>query len=141
MAFNYRVMVTGSRTWEDEFVIHHELDQIGWTCDWNLTVIHGACPSGADWHAARWCADVAKMGVIQETYPADWRSSAGFDPSAGFKRNELMVSMGADRLLAFIDPCDKLGCPERGKHGSHGAMHCLRRAERAGIHVQRWGFQ
>lgn len=115
-----RVLVTGSRTWTDLAAIETALlEQIG--PDGDLpTLIHGACPSGADRVASR-IAD--RWGWDLEPHPADW---AAHGKAAGFRRNAEMVAAGADVCLAFI----------RG--GSRGASHCAGLAARAGIPTSRW---
>jgi hypothetical protein len=49
-----------------------------------------------------------------------------------------MVSLGADRCLAFIGPCTSPRCRKAGPHPSHGASGCADLAEAAGIPVRRW---
>lgn len=100
-----------------------------------FTLVHGDCPTGADaladTVARSWGAEV-------EPHPALWRPYGKYDPTAGFKRNSLMVAKGADVCLAFIGRCNKIGCPDRGLHGSHGATHCADLAEAAGIRTVRY---
>jgi len=129
----YRILITGSRTWSDEQAIRDALATlITQHGPEQVTVIHGACPRGADALAdriaSRW------PGVTIERHPADWQVGRG----AGFARNAEMVRLGADVLLAFIDPCTSLHCRKGGRHGSHGAIHCARLARLAGIEVRRW---
>jgi hypothetical protein len=93
-----------------------------------LVVVHGACPRGADAHAAQWAAVAGQFttSVQAEAHPADWRPGGTLDRGAGFRRNTAMVALGADACLAFI------------KDGSRGASHTARLAEQAGIPVRRW---
>ena len=138
MAFHHRVIVTGSRSWTDSAAVRTALDKLGWEHDWQLTVVHGACPTGADAIAAAWCREVADKGVIEETHPAtaeDWSRQGA---AAGPTRNTRMVALGADVCLAFIAPCGTPSCHPPRLHGSHGATHCAARAEAAGIPTRRW---
>jgi hypothetical protein len=126
----FRVLVTGSRDWDDYQTIADALDGIGadpaaFRSD-TLVVVHGACPSGADAMASTWVRSYlpASAGhVAEERHPADWEAHG---KGAGFRRNAQMVAASADRCLAFI------------KDGSRGASHCARLAEAAGILTRRW---
>ena len=88
MSKSYRVLVTGSREWDDLETIYKTLYE-AWTnrpegCI--FTVVHGACPRGADQIAAQWLiamnrnpADYSDVhcneeGVypLEESHPADW---------------------------------------------------------------------
>lgn len=121
-----------------------------------LTVVHGGCLSGADYFAnawARWHSDNATHVARPEVHPARWDApcgpkcrpghrlpptpqtissrtdlSPGWDvcPRAGMYRNELMVELGADLVLAFIADY------------SRGATGCAWIAERAGLRVVRF---
>ncbi|MEU1309467.1 SLOG family protein [Streptomyces cinnamoneus] len=124
----YRVLVTGSRDWDDPERVRFELNSIydalispGQT----MTVVHGACPTGADRHAHQWCADRQRFGgpVIEEQHPATWLTHSR---AAGPLRNKHMVDLGADLCLAFI------------RAGSRGATHCARLAEAADIPIRRY---
>jgi hypothetical protein len=95
---------------ETQFRLHR------WTVD-EVTVVHGDCPTGADYLAHEWCI---RQGVHTEPHPADW---ARYGKSAGPMRNQEMVNAGADVCLAFI------------LNESRGATHCMRRALAAGIPV------
>lgn len=111
-----RVLITGSRTWTNEKVIHWEilklLRQFGLT---QVELIHGACPKGADAIADRF-ALLAGIPVVR--HPADWHT---FGKSAGYRRNAAMVKAGADYCFAFI------------KGGSPGATMTAKIAADAGI--------
>jgi len=121
LAAAVRVLVTGSRTWDDEAVIRTALrEAFAVTAPGEEFVIaHGACPRGADEIADR---IGRRMGWTVERHPADWATVRG----AGFRRNSLMVKLGADVCLAFI------------RDGSRGASHCAQAARQAGIPVRRY---
>jgi hypothetical protein len=118
----YRVLVTGSRDWDDVETIWHALADAlrDIPIDRETVIVHGACPRGADWHADRWAT---KYGATIERHPANWGLEG---KRAGFIRNARMVNLGADLCLAFI------------RNGSRGASHTARLAEGAGIPVRRW---
>lgn len=111
-----RILVTGSRTWDDAEIIEGALrpfvEQVGAE---NVTVVHGACPHGADALAHR---IARRLGMAPEPHPADWRRHG---KRAGFLRNKAMVALGADACLAFI------------RDGSRGATHTADLAEAANI--------
>jgi hypothetical protein len=94
-------------------------------------LVHGAAP-GADTMAAEiW----TRGGLSVEAHPADWdrpcdtscyhrpreKNGRSYCPLAGHYRNQHMVDLGADLLLAFPMP------------GSRGTWDCLRRAKVAEI--------
>lgn len=127
----YRVLVTGSRTWTDESKIKDALLEVrallGSPPCSQITIVHGKCPRGAD----RIAVQVAEaLGMDQEPHPADWLK---YGKSAGFKRNREMVEAGADYCLAFVRRCLGNACTRRDEHGTHGAMHCSVLARRSGI--------
>ena len=125
----YRVLVTGSRTWNDRELIRDTLDAL-LAEHGTLTVVHGAASTGADTTAQGWALDRRHQSsygaVTPEPHPADWRR---YGRAAGFRRNAAVVALGADLCLAFI------------RNGSHGATHCADLAERAGIPVRRFTEQ
>ena len=117
----FRLLITGSRDWQDEEAIRFEIAGMTMLHP-GLVIVHGACPKGADAMAAKAAADT---GVRQEPHPANWRPGGKLDRSAGFRRNAEMVALGADACIAWI------------KDGSRGATHCADLAEKAGIPVMR----
>jgi len=123
---SYRVLVTGSREWDDDPLLCMRLAMAvqepgcGVRSS-NVVIVHGACPRGADKTADVWAHN---HGIRTEPHPADW---AGYGKQAGFIRNAEMVSLGADLFLAFY----KQGA------GNRGTDHCARLAENAGIPVRR----
>jgi YspA, cpYpsA-related SLOG family len=135
MTGTYRILVTGSRTWDDGPAVWEALEAIH-PGGRDLIVVHGACPWGADSHAAWWArVHGAAGGITGEPHPADWNAHG---KRAGFIRNAEMVSLGANVCLAFLMPCTDPKCRRKEPHGSHGASHCAALAEKAGIPVRRF---
>lgn len=134
----FRILITGSRTWQDKDFIWSVLDLVAAELG-DVTIVHGACPEGADAMAQGWVRHqlVSGGGVVvrAERHPADWQHHGR---AAGFRRNEEMVRLGADLCLAFLAECTKDGCPKPEPHGLHGASHCADLAERAGIETRRF---
>lgn len=130
-----RILVTGSRDWDDARVITHALYGV-----WReareskrlITLVHGACPTGADQLADEIWTNQAPEHAI-ERHPADWSKGR----KAGPERNAEMVALGADLCLAFIGPCTSPRCKRTDRHDSHGATGCADLAEAAGIPTRR----
>ncbi|MFI8237623.1 SLOG family protein [Streptomyces sp. NPDC085866] len=118
-----KILVTGSRTWLDirtlERAIFRELYEMK-CAPGDAVLIHGACPTGADFLADRYAK---RLGMHIARYPAEWLR---YGKGAGFRRNAEMVKADPDVCLAFI----------RG--GSKGATMTADLAERAGIPVRRF---
>ena len=85
-----------------------------------IVIVTGGCPTGADRMAEEWAH---RAGVEVEVWLADW---AAYGRAAGPIRNGRMVAAGARYCLAFP------------LQGSRGTEDCIRRAEAAGIPVQRF---
>jgi hypothetical protein len=124
-----RVLVTGSRTWNNITTVDdalldtwHDTIQL-YGPHALMQVVHGACPSGADSHAAAWVTRQDGQLVSAEAHPADWEAHGRV---AGPRRNAAMVSAGADICLAFIH------------NGSRGASHTAALAEKAAIPTRRF---
>jgi len=132
-----RVLVTGSRDWDDRDAIYRALHVevmekfgrkgydddghfVDWLCPDNLTLVHGDCPTGADRIADDWALS---HWIHVERHPAEWKK---FGKPAGFIRNKEMVERGADLCLAFI------------KNNSRGAGMTADLAEKAGIKTLRY---
>ena len=119
-----RILITGSRSWEDRAVIRDAL-RAAWIDHGrpaDAVLVSGACPRGADRIAENvWAAN----GLAIERHPANWKpDGTTLDRSAGFRRNADMVALGADLCLAFI------------RAGSRGASHTARLAGAAGIETR-----
>lgn len=136
-----RILITGSRTWTNQSIIRNALTiaRISRTGpNRRLVVVHGAAP-GADTIAA----DLAEqVGLAVEAHPADWdtchprcrlghrrhrRGGGDYCPTAGHRRNQAMVDLGAAACLAF--PVGE----------ARGTRHCMERAAAAGIPVLDYG--
>lgn len=128
-----RVLITGSRDWSDylavyrvlnsvcdEFGLNYPPDEYGNTMPdpRKITVVHGACPQGADFWADQWCIG---SFFLAERHPADWET---YGKRAGFVRNAEMVNLGADLCLAFI------------RNNSKGASMTRDLATKAGIETR-----
>ncbi|MFI9194107.1 SLOG family protein [Streptomyces californicus] len=129
MSSPYRVLVTGSRDWDNEQAVRHAIVAAvleNAPQDAPVVLVHGGCPRGADTHAATWAALAAADGrrpVTAEAHPANWEKHG---KAAGFRRNAHMVQLGADICLAFI------------RNSSRGASHTAALAEKAGIPTRRF---
>lgn len=116
-----RLLVTGSQKWIRVDTI--ELALLAETIDIpprGVTLVHGACPDGADQIADEFA--VARGWDI-ERHPADWSRHGR---AAGQIRNQRMVKSGVDVCLAFI------------REKSPGASTTLRKAHREGIYTVVW---
>ena len=116
-----RILVTGSRTWTNQLTITEALWD-GWIDLGRVptTLVHGACPTGADAIADMvWATNQYPV----EQHPAKWTEHG---KRAGYVRNALMVALGADLCLAFI------------KDESKGATMTAELAEQAGIETRRF---
>jgi hypothetical protein len=115
-----RILVTGSRDWDDEVPVRAALlDAITGTPGPHV-VVHGACPTGGDAIADR---IATHLGLPVERHPAQWRR---YGRSAGYRRNAAMVALGADICLAFI------------RDTSPGASMTARLAAEARIPIRRF---
>lgn len=115
-----RILITGSRAWLDSESIEAWLIQKvhEYTIDeCKVTLVSGHCPTGVDKLGE---LIAKKLGWNIELHPADWNK---YGKSAGFKRNQVMVDLGADMVLAFI------------KDESKGASHTASAAINAGLYT------
>lgn len=126
-----RVLVTGSRKWQQPLTIWLELYALGIRAygDYDgghfLTVVHGNAATGADRMAQQWAQQAQyelwkPVIIMEEPHPADWKIGR----QAGIWRNQYMVDRGADLCLAFI------------RDNSPGATHCATAAQAAGIETR-----
>jgi len=92
-----RVIVTGSREWNDRGRIANRLALLPLCYPGAIiTIVHGNA-RGADRLAAE---EAYKLGLLVEPHNADWESVG---KQAGFIRNEEMAKEGADLCIAFWD--------------------------------------
>lgn len=121
-----RLLITGSRQWIDSGLLIGEttiaIGELWWRSHQPVTVVHGACPSGADRMASEFIKSLRLDAVREEPHPAAWHE---FGKSAGYRRNAEMVKLGADLCLAFIVPGQ-----------SRGTEHTANLARAAGIPVR-----
>lgn len=118
-----RVLVCGGRDYPDRHAVWRELDRLCEADDAHplgkvaLTIIHGACRTGADRWADEWA--VINWSKFEE-FPADWDR---YGRAAGPIRNQRMLDQGKpDLVLAFP--------------GGAGTRDMIARALRAGVRVE-----
>lgn len=109
-----RIMVTGSRNWEDVDAIRNALRQVSAE---HVILMHGDC-SGTD----RIAAKIARheLGWEVQAYPANWKEHG---KAAGPIRNHQMLSMGPELVIAFPSA------------SSRGTQDAIRQARLLGIEV------
>jgi len=136
-----RILVTGSRSWNDRQTIAQALRDAAEDIEHmsDVLVVHGDA-LGAD----RLAAGVAEqMGMQTEAHPANWdscgpdcnpkhlryrRDGKAYCPRVGFIRNSEMVKLGADICLAF------------NRNSSKGTDMCAKLAKASGIPVKHYMF-
>lgn len=126
-----RVLVTGSRNWEN---VDGVIDALREYAVPGNTLVSGHCPRGADL-IAEW-AWTKHLGMPQESlvlFPADWEN---LGPTAGNERNIEMLESGIDLVLAFMANCRKRTCRRKEAHVSHGTAHCVFEAMQRNIKVK-----
>lgn len=108
-----RIVVTGGRNYEDKLTVHLTLSRLHATAGIS-ELAHGACPTGADSHAASWARGA---GIPEQPFHPDWRR---LGKKAGPIRNARMLEeFKPDLVVAFP--------------GGRGTTDCLNRAEAMGI--------
>jgi hypothetical protein len=123
-----RIMVTGSRNHTDRNKIRNalEVEYLQETAIFGrgIVVVHGGA-SGADSIADAWAKEQKAKGrrVEVEVHPANWKHHGR---AAGPMRNQHMVNLGANVVLAF--PIGK----------SPGTRHAMNAARIAGIKVREY---
>jgi hypothetical protein len=95
-----RVLVTGSRDWENAQLIYETMLGIHIKAESQPVLVSGHCPTGADAIAEQ---IAVYLSWPVERHPAKWEQPDGsIDKRAGFVRNKEMVDAGADICIAFI---------------------------------------
>lgn len=122
----YRVIVTGSREFDDFRVVDDALyevwhQNVGYQSGDKITIIQGGA-RGADALARQSAAGNPDVAIL-ENYPADWDKHG---KAAGPIRNQEMADSGADLVLAFY----KFGAKNKG------TRDMVARAHKAGIEVK-----
>jgi hypothetical protein len=139
----YRILVTGSREFDAAPLLAYRLGLAvgyGLTRGMQVTVMHGACDTGADKLADGLAR--AHEGITVDPRPAGWkapcrpeckpghrktrRDGSDYCPAAGNYRNQEMVDTHPDVVLAFY---------KRGA-ANIGTSDCVRRAKASAILVQ-----
>lgn len=116
-----RLLITGSRNWDDVRTIRDVLSRYSAQHpDEDITLVSGACPTGADAHCER---IGAALGFAIERHPAEWER---LGKRAGFVRNAEMVALGADDCIAFH------------RDNSGGTGHTINLCAKAGIPVMQY---
>lgn len=111
-----RIIVTGGRDYRGYDNYRRVLDVLTEYVDRYPTIIEGGA-TGADALAQR---AALHMRYASETYSADW---SGLGKVAGVIRNQKMIDLGADLVIAFP--------------GGRGTADMVRKAHVAGIPVRR----
>jgi hypothetical protein len=114
----FRLLVTGSRTWDDPRTVEQALPVILTRHPVGVLLVHGACPRGADAIAAAYATRTP--GYQIEAHPADWDR---YGRAAGHRRNAEMIALGADGCVAFC------------RDTSPGSTATVRLAQAAGIPI------
>lgn len=121
----FRILVTGSRDWPSGHVVQEAIISLkeDYPFYWDdVVIVHGDCPTGADAMAQEFCDT---FYINFERHPADW---SAFGKFAGPKRNQEMVDLGADVVLAFP------------LANSRGTLGCMKMAKDAGLRVLKVGL-
>jgi len=91
---SFRIIVTGSRDWDDPETVLDALDS--YLVHDDVVLLHGGAESGVDPVVDRYAR---QLGWEVKPYPANWDLFRGL---AGQMRNLEMVVDGADACLAFV---------------------------------------
>jgi hypothetical protein len=113
-----KVAVTGGRSFSAREVVYLALSRAN-KRERITFVLHGACPSGVDAHAAAWAMDHGVEHSVR-TYAADWDK---YGKAAGPIRNrEMLTTEKPDLVLVFP--------------GGRGTRDCELQARKLGLNVE-----
>jgi hypothetical protein len=126
-----RLLVTGSRSWDDVLFIERVL-KVMHDYDPEALMVSGNCPKGVDLICET--AWEGFGGEVERVPVTDWYPNGRLDLTVGLRRSERMVLEHGPfwGCAAFIDRCRRAPCAGRrphprlglGYHGSHGGEHC-----------------
>ena len=115
-----RILITGSRKWEDHFVVDEAIS-LAWAMSADpVVVVHGGCPTGADAAADVYARAAGLELEVHEPDPT-------YGPQRFRIRNQAMVNAGADLCLTFANSW------------ASGTGMCARMARAAGIRTVDYG--
>jgi len=123
------IICTGSRRFSDYGVIERELLsalRMGTRNDQVPTIVHGACPTGADAIVDRMAH---ALGARVETFPAKWDEEG---LAAGPNRNRVMVQSA----LSWAGRPGNVVCLAFWDGLSKGTLNCIQNCLKEGIHVE-----
>ncbi len=132
-----RLLICGSRKWKARNPIYVVLFGIEEICEYDVTLIHGACPTGADDIASDW-GDTHLPPEKHLKFPAHWEhgNACEFEcdevcgKAAGHIRNKKMLDVAKpDLVYAFADDLSV----------SPGTKGMIELAKKAGVPVIRVG--
>lgn len=119
-----RVLVCGGRHYQNKAMVRQQIDMLLRSLNFRgmtLTIIHGACPTGADALADEYARE---LGLEVLRFPADWNR---YGKRAGYLRNQRMLDEAhPDMVLAFP-----------GKRGTTMMKQLARRAGVMVVEVER----
>lgn len=115
-----RVLVCGGRDWRDRAFVYRVLDSLHADRCFTRVITGGAL--GADLFGKHWAED---RRIDTDTFQADWRA---YGPAAGPMRNQRMLDIGNPELVVAFP-------------GGRGTADMVRRAEAAGVPVERIGWR
>jgi hypothetical protein len=98
-----RLIVFGSRDYGQRGLVEADLEEF--VRSGYRTIVHGACPTGADHYASEWvkryvAPRALMVPVTEEPHPADWDA---LGKAAGPLRNQAVVDKGATYALGYWD--------------------------------------
>jgi hypothetical protein len=121
MRQSFRLLVTGSRTWDDDAVIEHALAAVLARHPEGVLLVHGACPRGADAIAVAGAART--LGFQVEAHPADWHRYGRVRGNGATARwlpwKLTAVSRSCVEPAPALPPRSGQPGPQASRYGSH----------------------